>query len=310
MTHLDLTALGHEAEAAWNGVLDLAQVCPSGWALVGGQAVFVQAALHGEQPSRPSTDADLVIDLRADPGAARDLVDALRSIGFEISRRDAKGRAHRWVRGDAQIDVLQPRYLGDRMEKRLSKEGLETIAAPGAQHLLSRTELVTVTLGSQSASIRTPTALGIIVGKAAGFQEIVDDPYRVRHLADILTIGPLVTARELRKEAPYTRLERQRVGNAIGQMRSGKYENELRSWFPKDLEVRLERVAAVHQSLAERSSHPPHEHTPQRLGAGSASQQAEFDRGGQTGLVEPRIPLPGAAEHLPLSPPAADGLTY
>lgn len=253
MTHLDLTTLEHEAEAAWHGVLDLAEVCPDGWALVGGQAVFVQAALHGEQPPRPSSDADVVIDLRADPGAARRLVDALRAIGFETTRRDANGRAHRWERGTAQIDVLQPRYLGDRIEKRLTREGLETIAAPGAQHLLSRTEMVNVTLGAKSAKIRTPTALGIIVGKAAGFQEIIDDPYRVRHLADILTIGPLITARELRAEAPYTRLEKQRVGNAIGQIRNGRFSNELRPWFPTDLDERLEQLTAVHKNHAARA---------------------------------------------------------
>ena len=256
MTRLDLTALNHEAEAAWQGVLDLAEASPEGWALAGGQAVFVQATLHGEQPPRPSTDADLVIDLRADPGAARRIVDALRAIGFDTTRRDANGRAHRWERGDAQIDVLQPRYLGDRIEKRLSREGLETIAAPGAQHLLSRTELVTVTLGSRSAQIRTPTALGIIVGKAAGFQEIIDDPYRVRHLADILTIGPLITARELRSEAPYTRLEKQRVGNAVWKIRDGSFANALRPWFPADLEQRVERLAAVHRNHAARSHSP------------------------------------------------------
>lgn len=253
MPQLDLTALDHEAEAAWNGVLDLAAACPEGWALAGGQAVFVQALLHGEQPPRPSSDADLVIDLRADPGAARRLVDALRSIGFAITRRDARGRAHRWERGDAQIDVLQPRYLGARIEKRLSREGLETIAAPGAQHLLSRTEVVTVTLGVKSAAVRTPTALGIIVAKAAGFQEIVDDPYQVRHLADILTIGPLVTARELRAEAPYTRLEKQRMGNAIGKMRGGKFAEELEAWFPGEVERRLDRLNAVHKNHAART---------------------------------------------------------
>ncbi len=139
MKHLDLTGLAHESKAAWEGVLDLAAVCAEGWSLAGGQAVFVQTALRGRVPDRPSTDADLVIDLRADPGAARRLTEALREIGFEPTRRDGDGRKHRWIRGEAQVDVLQPRYLGERVEKRLNEQGLETIGAPGAQHLLSRT---------------------------------------------------------------------------------------------------------------------------------------------------------------------------
>lgn len=256
MEHLDLTDLGHEAEPAWNGVLDLAIVCPEGWSLAGGQAVFVQTVLRGEMPARPSSDADLVIDLRSDSGAARKVVDALRAIGFEMTRRDGGGRMHRWVRGKAQIDVLQPRYLGDRVEKRLSRNGLEAIAAPGSQHLLSRTEQVTVSLGDKSAVLRVPTGLGIIVAKAAGFQEIVEDPFRVRHLADILMVGSLLSAQDLRKETPYTRLEKQRVGNAIGHIRSGKYSADLYAWFPTTLAERLEDLAAVHRAHLMRTGAP------------------------------------------------------
>lgn len=253
MKQLDLTGLTHESEAAWAGVLDLAAVCADGWSLAGGQAVFVQTALRGSVPDRPSTDADLVIDLRADPGASRKLTDALREIGFDATRRDGNGRMHRWVRGDAQIDVLQPRHLGDRIENRLNKQGLETIGAPGAQHLLSRTEMVEIRLGGKAAEVRTPTALGIVVAKAAGFQEIIHDPYRVRHLADVLTVGPLVRASELRNEKPYTKLEQQRVANAIGQSSKEKYSAELRTWFPRDLESRIERTLNLHRGHAERS---------------------------------------------------------
>lgn len=248
MKHLDLTDLNHEAEAAWNGVLDLAEACPEGWALAGGQAVFVQTELRGETPARPSSDADLIIDLRADPGAARRIVAALRQMGFEGTKPDANGVRHRWFRVDAQIDVLQPRYLGDRVEKRLAREGLETIAAPGAQHLLSRTERVEITLGARTMPIRTPTALGIIVAKAAGFQEIVIDPERVRHLADILTVGSLMESEDLENEAAYTRLEAQRVGNAIGKIRLGRYTKELRAWFPEGIDDRLEALARVHRA--------------------------------------------------------------
>lgn len=253
MKHLDLTGLAHESEAAWSGVLDLVAVCADGWSLAGGQAVFVQTALRGRVPDRPSTDADLVIDLRADPGAARRLTEALREIGFEPTLRDGNGRMHRWIRGEAQVDVLQPRYLGERVEKRLNRQGLETIGAPGAQHLLSRTEMVEVQLGERSAAVRAPTALGIIVAKAAGFQEIIDDPYRVRHLADILTVGPLVRARELREETAYTKLEQQRVANAVGQSMSEKYTAELLTWFPNDLQSRIERTRNLHHDHAQRS---------------------------------------------------------
>ncbi|WP_156322601.1 hypothetical protein [Leucobacter musarum] len=221
--------------------------------MAGGQSVYVQAALRGVAPRRPSSDADLVIDVRADGGAARRIVDTLRAVGFEATRRDANGRMHRWQRGAAQIDVLQPRYLGQRAESRLSHDGLETIAAPGAQHLLNRTEVVKVTLGSKSAEIRTPSILGVVIAKAAGFQEIVSDPFRVRHLADILTVAPLIEPADIRAEAPYTRLEKQRVGNAIAKLQKEEFVSELRTWFPDDLDARSQSARRAHASQVRHS---------------------------------------------------------
>ena len=257
MKTLDLGALDHEAEASWSGVLDLAEVCPTGWSLAGGQSVYVQAVLRGSPPPRPSSDADVVIDLRADPGAAERIVAGLVAVGFEETRRDGNGRMHRWVRGDAQIDVLQPRFLGPRLDRRLDRQKLATIGAPGAQHLLTRTEQVQVTLGGRTAEIRTPTALGVIVAKAAAFTEIIGDAQPTRHLADILTLAPLLSAKELRAEAPYNRLEHERVGNAIGQSQKPENMRKLQQWFPDDLDQRIEAARKMHAFHAQpRSSFP------------------------------------------------------
>ncbi|QIM15403.1 hypothetical protein G7067_01670 [Leucobacter insecticola] len=119
-----------------------------------------------------------------------------------------------------------------------------------------------MSLGEKSAPVRIPTGLGIVVAKAAGFQEIVEDPNRVRHLADILTVGSLLSRRDLLIEKPYTRLEKQRVGNAIGHMQNAKYVTDLQSWFPTDLSDRLQDLKAMHLTHSERIREPHKWRTP------------------------------------------------
>ena len=68
---------------AWSTVLDLSTYRRQGWTLVGGQMVHLLAWEHGEESPRVTTDADVVLDVRAYPnvggsggsgGAARQTV--------------------------------------------------------------------------------------------------------------------------------------------------------------------------------------------------------------------------------------------
>ncbi|WP_143034043.1 hypothetical protein [Paramicrobacterium humi] len=99
----------------------------------------------------------------------------------------------------------------------------------------------------QSAAIRTPTILGALVAKAAAYQEILDDPHKVRHLADMLTLAPLMTGRDLRGEPSLKRLEKRRMGNAVGRARMGADRDALLAWFPHDLDDRIRRLARVQE---------------------------------------------------------------
>jgi hypothetical protein len=99
---------------AWSGLLDLSERHPSGWTLVGGQMVHLHCIERGIAPTRPTDDVDTVLDVRAEPGALHSFTTALVELGFASSGESWEGHQHRWQRGEAQIDVLIPRHLGER----------------------------------------------------------------------------------------------------------------------------------------------------------------------------------------------------
>jgi len=121
----------------WNALLDLHQDVPRGWSLVGGQMVFLWCAERGGGPSRPTDDADTVLDVRAHPDILREVTGALAARGFRAEGTTRSGHQHRWVRDQAIIDVLIPRHLGNKV--RLGIGGATTIETPGAQKVLNRT---------------------------------------------------------------------------------------------------------------------------------------------------------------------------
>jgi len=230
-----------EAYESWIGLLDLADRLPDEWSLAGGQMVYSHAVEHNVEVPRPSDDADVVIDIRGHREASENIFRVLQEIGFESEGFDFAGRRHRWVRGDAQIDVLQPRHLGDRKERALKRRNLLTIGAPGAQHLLSRSELVEVQIIERVSLIRRPDLMGAISAKCAAYRDIVTQAAPERHLVDILTLTPLLSTRVLREAEPWKRLEQERIRFAA-RTAIPRHERYLLQYFPHDLEARVDRL--------------------------------------------------------------------
>lgn len=62
--------------------------------------------------------ADVVLDVRAWPYAAREFTATLRDLGFIPAGTTWNGRQYRWVHGEGQVDVLIARFLGERAQRR------------------------------------------------------------------------------------------------------------------------------------------------------------------------------------------------
>ncbi len=58
-THEPLTA------AIWKRLIELTALQPEGWTLVGAQTVALHGHEHGKTPPRSTTDADVLVNVRA-----------------------------------------------------------------------------------------------------------------------------------------------------------------------------------------------------------------------------------------------------
>jgi len=178
--------------SAWHALFDVYEVLPADWALVGGQMVQSICWERGAVSARPTQDADTALDVRAHPQMLWDFTSVLRGLGFQPDGESFEGHQHRWVRGGAQIDVLQPRFLGERADGRRGVGGGTTIAAPGAQGALFRAAEIEVDVNGRIGRLMRPTLQGALLSKAAAADQIVGDDSS-RHLVDIATLASLVT---------------------------------------------------------------------------------------------------------------------
>lgn len=201
---------------AWHALFEVHDRIPTGWALVGGQMIQALCWERGAPANRPTVDADTALDIRAHPRMPMTFTSALRDMGFEPDGTSFEGHQHRWIRGDALIDVLIPRFLGERADGRRGAGGGTTVSAPGAQGALDRSADVLFRVEGQVGTIRRPTLQGAILSKAAALEITGGDS--TRHLVDIATPDALVTRRDRVTEG-ITPTERRRALAAAALMR-------------------------------------------------------------------------------------------
>ena len=83
-------------EALWETLLQLAGTEPQQeWTLIGGQMVLLHALQHDVEPTRLSTDIDVVINARVVTGGIQSFVKTLESLGFSLVGVSPEGIANR-----------------------------------------------------------------------------------------------------------------------------------------------------------------------------------------------------------------------
>jgi hypothetical protein len=182
-----LRGLSEAQRHGWVGLLEVAATPPDGWCLVGGQMVHLYCPERSFAPARPTDDGDVVLDVRAHPHVLRDFTAALVSIGFTTAGETPESHQHRWVRDLASIDILIPQGLG-RAANRRGVTRATTLATPGAQQAIRRSEAVTIEVGGTIGAVRRPNMVGALVAKASAFS-VRNDRARQRHLIDPRRVG-------------------------------------------------------------------------------------------------------------------------
>lgn len=210
-----MPAMPPAQRAGWHALMDLHDRMPTGWTLVGGQMVHLHCAERGRFPSRPTDDVDAAVDVRADSRALATFTGVLRELGFRPDGASWQGYEHRWVLGPAAVDVLIPRGLRQTSRARRTITGTETIETYGAQQAVDRSERVEVEVGGRQGSVRRPTLLGALVGKAAAIR-IAVDPDAVRHIHDFAVLTTLIRPGDAVHTAG--RRDREHLGNMLGHL--------------------------------------------------------------------------------------------
>ncbi len=204
-----LPAMPDEQTASWLGVLDLYEVLPDGWTLIGGQLVHLHCAERGKFPERATNDADTVVDVRADPTILQTFTQALQDLGFRSAGISAEGRQHRWKRDQASIEVVLPEGIGERAGLRKGATGSPTLSTQGGTQALQRSEVVTVTVEGREGFVRRPNLVGALVVKAAAHTNVGDQDPR-RHRRDFLVLAGLIRAADFADE-DLSKKDRQRL---------------------------------------------------------------------------------------------------
>jgi len=189
MTAIVMPVMSTGQSASWLGLMDLYERLDSGWTLVGGQLVHLHCAERGFQPERPTDDVDTVVDVRASSDMLATFTSALAELGFTpVTSGD--GVQHRWLRREAQIDVLLPDGVGERASSRLGAGGAPTIPTAGGTQALGRSQAVAVEVDGRAGHVLRPSLVGALVMKAAA--HTIADAARGRHRLDFVTLAALV----------------------------------------------------------------------------------------------------------------------
>lgn len=206
-----LPALDPREYESWAAFAEVASVQPVGWTLVGGNLTQLHLLERGSARARSTQDIDVVIDVRARSRHVGALVHALRQVGYVLPAPNPAEKEHRWVRGEAQLDVLVPSFLGPRIMDRKHEGFGYLLATRGGQFALSRSERVQVDLaGELEFEVNRPDLIAALYGKCSALLNN-GDPDRSRHYSDIGMLVGLLRDSELAEIGSLRRRQRRRL---------------------------------------------------------------------------------------------------
>lgn len=198
---IDLGLMPDAQAQAWGVLVDLYEIIPGNWTIVGGQMVYAHCMDRGFIGARPTTDADAVLDVRARGKILHEFTAALKDMGFVPERDNTAGHQSHWERSGVRVDVMIPTGLGGRASIRPGVTGATALQTPGAQKALNRTGSVDVAWpGFAGGAVPLPSMLGALVAKSRAFQ-VDRQQGRDRHLEDLLVLAQIARPRDALSDA-------------------------------------------------------------------------------------------------------------
>lgn len=176
----------------WATVFHLAEQTgdPTSWRLTGGLMVQLHAMLHGRN-SRPTEDADFLVDVLTHVNEVRHVRNLLSDMGFVMEAGTLTKYTTRMRRGDDVVDLLIDNHLSPRLRPRGEINGLRLLGMPGSRRAVVRSMMVCLEHDGHKAVLCMPDLLGALLMKAAAWRE-TSQFGKERHLVDAMTLASLM----------------------------------------------------------------------------------------------------------------------
>lgn len=151
----------------WGALMDIADVKPDGWTLVGAMMVILHELEAGGDSSRATADADAVVEVRGVTGGTRAMAQLLVSLGWRIHDEDidVHGHGYTFRTGQVAFDLIAPEGLGPRTDL-TTVPPLTAPTLPATRQALDRTQHVAVQLAGRRSVVPRPDLLGALVIKS------------------------------------------------------------------------------------------------------------------------------------------------
>jgi hypothetical protein len=176
----------------WHLLLDLSELRPEAWCLIGGLMVMLHGLERGRSDARPTADGDVLVDIRVRPSALREITAFLSAKGL-VAELAPEGVQHRFKRessdGELKVDVLAPDHVGSRADLTTTPAG-RTVEVPGGTRALQRAKHVRVHVNGRSGVIPRPDLIGAILVKLGAIGLPGDPGRHYQDLAFLLMVLP------------------------------------------------------------------------------------------------------------------------
>lgn len=196
----------------WSTIYALSKSCDSSlWLLTGGLMIQLHAIMNGIT-ARPTSDADLLIDVISNKHNVRKVYNALKKLGFAL-QIGLTGYATRLTnRNNDVVDVLIADHTPKKLFGFLNIVNNPLLFMPGGAQAIERSMLVKLIDRNENneAMLRIPDLLGALILKSAAYNaDNMGD--REKHLYDAALIASLIDnpdfeAKRLHSKNDYKRL--------------------------------------------------------------------------------------------------------
>jgi predicted nucleotidyltransferase len=212
----------------WPNVAEIAGVLPTDqWTLVGGLMTHVHTVHHGLGEIRPTNDVDIVLHIETARNVPTRTAAALESLGYQLrpSVDPRENTAHRFVRGDARVDLVgsAPEEVVDVLRSDHPAptvveplRGRDMVAIEGGPQALRRTINARLQINEdKTTTISVPRPFGAVILKVAA--HLTDSRDRDRHLYDAAALLACIDD-PFAERAGFTGSDRSRLRHLVEQL--------------------------------------------------------------------------------------------